>query len=377
VRVAFHVDQLWFAAPGGIGTYVRELLVRLDGDSVELVPFSSRWPQPPPTMILGSSPLQQLRAPMRVVYPSWAAMRRPRLPSRFGHLDVIHATNHAAIPPARAGQALVATVHDLAFATFPDLFPDRWRKLYERGVRIAERDAALILTPSQHVADELAARGVAHERLRVTPLAPSAIQPVEHDDPLGRATRAQLEPNAPFLLVVGTIEPRKNLPRLVRAFRRAVATGSLPHHLVLAGPAGWHQEALASEIAADDDDRVHIIGRVDARALDVLYRDAAAVAYLSLYEGFGLPVIDSLARAKPTLASDIGAIRELAEDAALLVDPLDEEPIAEGIVRILTDDALRDDLSVKGPARAAEFSWENTARATLDAYRDAVERTHP
>ncbi len=376
MRVAFHVDQLWFAAPGGIGTYVRELLSRLDDDDVELVPFSSRWPHPPPTMILGSSPLQQIRAPMRVVYPSWAAVRRPRLPSRFGHLDVIHATNHAAIPPARAGQTLVATVHDLAFATFPDLFPDRWRKLYERGVRIAERDAALILTPSQHVAEELAARGVEPDRLRVTPLAPSAIWPVERDDPLAQTTRARLEPSAPFLLVVGTIEPRKNLPRLVRAFRLAMTSASLPHDLVLAGPAGWHQEALRDEIAAAADDRVRVLGWIDAPALDVLYRDAAAVAYLSLYEGFGLPVVDSLARGKPTLASDIGAIREVAEDATLLVDPLDEETIAEGIVRILTDDALRDDLSVKGPVRAADFSWEKTARATLDAYRDAVERTH-
>ena len=88
-------------------------------------------------------------------------------------------------------------------------------------------------------------------------------------------------------------------------------------------------------------------------------------------------MIDALARGKPTVASDIGTIREVAADAALLVDPLDDEAIADGIVRIVTDEPLRADLSVKGPVRAADFSWEATARATLDAYRDAVERTHP
>jgi glycosyltransferase involved in cell wall biosynthesis len=373
VRVAFHIDQLWFSAPGGIGTYVRELLPRLHDDRVDLVPFSSRWSRPLPAGILAadSEDVAHLDLPMQLLYPMWASARRPRLPSRFGDLDVVHATNHAAVPPTRAGQALVATVHDLAFARFPELFPDRWRRLYERGVKIVIDEASVILVPSEFVRQELRDRGADVERVRVTPLAPSrafatAAGTVEGDQPRGAV------PGAPFVLAVGTVEPRKNLPRLVRAFRRATADASLPHHLVIAGPAGWHQEELVDELGADDDGRVHMLGWLDGQHLDLLYREAAAAAYVSLYEGFGIPVLDALARGVPTLASNIGAISEVAGGAALLVEPEDETAIAAGLVRILTDEAVRTELSAKGPARAGRYSWDATARATLAAYREVA-----
>jgi glycosyltransferase involved in cell wall biosynthesis len=371
VRVAFHIDQLWFSAPGGIGTYVRELVPRLHDDRVELVPFSSRWsrPLPPGTLAEEGGDVAHLDLPVQLLYPMWASARRPRLPSRFGDLDVVHATNHAAVPPTRAGQALVATVHDLAFARFPELFPDRWRRLYERGVKIAIDEASVILVPSGFVRGELRDRGADVERVRVTPLAPSrtsATEPRTVDD------RPSVVPDAPFVLAVGTVEPRKNLPRLVRAFRRATADASLPHHLVIAGPVGWHQEELVDELGADGDDRVHMSGWLDGPHLDRLYREAAAAAYVSLYEGFGIPVLDALARGVPTLASNIGAISEVAGDAAVLVDPEDETAIAAGLVRILTDEAVRAELSAKGPARAGRYSWDATARATLAAYREVA-----
>jgi glycosyltransferase involved in cell wall biosynthesis len=369
VRVAFHADQLWFSAPGGIGTYVRELLFRLHDDDVELVPFSSRWAHHTPAgpIVERGPTMPRVDLPMQMLYPAWSVLRRPALPSRFGHLDAVHAANHAAIPPTRRGQALVATVHDLAFERFPELFPDRWRRLYERGVRIAIDEADVILVPSAYVRDELVQRGVDVGRLRVTPLAAArASQPEEGsggDEPPGDM------PPGPFLLAVGTIEPRKNLPRLVRAFRDAVARAAVPHHLVIAGPAGWHHAELI-ELQRAGDDRVRLVGRLSELDLELFYRRAAATAYVSLYEGFGLPVIDALARGVPTLASNIGAITEVAGDAALLVDPLDEDALADGIVRILTDDTLRAELSAKGPERAARYSWEATARATLAAYRE-------
>jgi glycosyltransferase involved in cell wall biosynthesis len=373
VRVAFHVDQLWFSAPGGIGTYVRELLFRLGGDGVELVPFSSRWPQrtPPGLILERGSTMQRVDLPVQALYPAWSVLRRPRLPSRFGQLDVVHATNHAAIVPTRRGQALVATVHDLAFELFPELFPDRWRRLYERGVKIAIDEADAILVPSAFVRDELRARGVEEHRVRVTPLAASRSSvpetgSLEDDETLGAM------PDRPFLLAVGTVEPRKNLPRLVRSFRRAMAAASLPHHLVIAGATGWHQEELTSELERSNDGRVHVVGWLDSSDLEVMYRRAAAAAYLSLYEGFGIPVVDALAHGVPTLASNIAAITEVAGDAALLVDPLDDDSIADAIVRILTDEQLRGDLSTRGPERAARYSWDATARATLAAYREVA-----
>jgi glycosyltransferase involved in cell wall biosynthesis len=367
VRIAFHVDQLWFAAPGGIGTYVSHLAAEIPpaapGD--DLVPFSASWagrptPEGVPTVT------QSVGMPIRALYPMWAWSRRPCLPQRFGALDVIHATNPAAIAPARPGQALVVTIHDLAFERYPELFPPRWLRLYRRGTEIAVREAHVVLTPSRDAAAAIAARGVERERIHITPLA--AARPAE-------TARAPVSPyDAPYVLFVGTLEPRKNLPRLVRAFRQAVRDASLPHQLVLAGATGWRQDSLANELAANGDGRVHLPGRVSAQELQALYRGADAVVYPSLYEGFGLPVLEALAYGRPTLSSSTSSIPEVADDAALLVDPEDDDALAAGLVRILTDEPLRAELMAKGPARAASFSWAATARATLNAYRDAMER---
>ena len=373
MRVAFQTDQLWFSAPGGIGTYVRELLSRLSATpDVDLVPFSSRWTHPSPVIM----PMRRgdtwphMRLPIQMLYPSWSLLRMPYLPRRFGDLDIVHATNHATIPPARRDQRLVVTVHDLAFERFPELFPERWLRLYRRGLNIAAREADIILVPSSFTARELRERGI-ERPIRVTPLA--AQMPVEPVEPDIEEARAR-EPDGPFVLAVGTIEPRKNLRRLVNAFHLAVEQARLPHTLVLAGAVGWHQDDLLAEIQSDPRQRVRYVGHLDEDRLDVFRRDADAAAYVSVYEGFGLPVLESLAVGTPTVASSIPAITEVAGHAALLVDPLDERDIADGLVRILTDDGLRSDLRAKGPTQAASFSWEATARATLDAYRDAMER---
>jgi glycosyltransferase involved in cell wall biosynthesis len=135
---------------------------------------------------------------------------------------------------------------------------------------------------------------------------------------------------------------------------------------------GWNQGELSDELQRASDDRVRMIGWLSEHDLELCYQRAAAAAYVSLYEGFGLPVIDALAHGVPTLGSNIGAITEVAGEAALLVDPLDEDAMADAIVRILTDDALRAELSAKGPERAARYSWEATARATLAAYREVT-----
>jgi glycosyltransferase involved in cell wall biosynthesis len=367
VRVAFHVDQLWFSAPGGIGTYVARLATELPAaaSGEELVPFSASWAgRPTPEGVPDGT--RSVGMPIRALYPMWAMSRRPCLPVRFGDLDVIHATNPAAIAPARPGQALVVTIHDLAFERFPELYPPRWLRLYRRGLEIARREADAVLTPSRDTAAAVAAAGVDPARIHVTPLAA--------DPPAVVGTASPAPDGAPYVLFVGTLEPRKNLPRLVRAFLAAVRDASLPHRLVLAGPTGWHQDALANELAADGGGRVHVPGRVTAQELDALYRGADAVAYPSVYEGFGLPVLEALAYGKPTLSSTTSAMPEVAGNAALLVDPADEDAIAGGLVRILSDDGLRAELSRKGPAHAASFSWAATARATLDAYRAATDR---
>ena len=372
MRVAFHIDQLWFSAPGGIGTYVRKLWFHMGTDGrAEIVPFSSRWrggEGPPCLAEAGASTPPHFRLPIEVLYPAWSMTRRPHLPRAFGPIDLIHSTNHAAIAPARRGQALVVTVHDLAFDRFPELFTPRWLRLYRRGLSIARNEADLVLVPSAFTATELEGAGVGRDRIRVTPLA--ADIPVEGEplaaSPYGAPTCCSSERWSRGRTCRGSSE------RSLRAVRDA----SLPHQLVLAGPVGWQQDALANELASQGAGRVHVPGRVAQRELEELYRGADAAVYPSLYEGFGLPVLEALAHGRPTLSSSTSSIPEVAGDAALLVDPEDEDAIAAGLIRLLVDTALRDDLMAKGPARAAMFSWAATARATLDAYLEAMEHPH-
>ncbi len=365
MKVAFHVDQLWFSAPGGIGTYVWELFPALGGadPSVDVVAFRSSWPHDPPRMWLGRPPVV-VRGTIRALYPSWDLLGRPALPEALADAAVVHATNPAAVPPVRDGQRLVVTVHDLAFERFPELFPRNWRWLYRAGLRAAVRRADAILVPSKSTAADLCSRtSVDPARMHVTPLAPSLTSfggdPVDVLAALGVAS--------PYVLSVGTIEPRKNLTRLVRAYRQVAP--DVPHALVLAGAPGWHAEDVETELARPGPGTIVRAGHVNDEQLDALYRGADAFVYPSLYEGFGLPVVEAMARGVPTITSNTSSMPEVAGDAALLVDPTDVSEIAEVLARVLTDPALADDLRASGLARAATFSWAATARATLDAYR--------
>ncbi|MGZ4131274.1 MAG: glycosyltransferase family 4 protein [Actinomycetota bacterium] len=368
VRVGLHVDQLWFSAPGGIGTYVRALLQALPAldEAPEVVPFHATWPVPVPEL----AAVHTVEVPGSIVrlYPAWNLAGRPPLPETLAGCDVIHATNHAAVPPAPSGRGLVVTVHDLAFERFPSLFPPRWRLLYRAGLRATLRRADLMLAPSQATADDLLAHGADPDRIRVTPLA-SSLPPgaADVDEVLAR-----LRIPRPYVLCPATLEPRKNHVRLLRAFRQVAP--DVPHALVLAGPDGAARPDIEAELARPGHGTVVRTGPLDPEDLDAVERGADAIAYVSLYEGFGLPVIEAFQRGIPVVASTTPAVAETAGDAAVLVDPEDVAAIAEGLAAALTDEELRATLSARGRERAAGFSWERTARATLDAYRDAAAR---
>lgn len=363
MKVAFHTDQLWFSAPGGIGTYVRELSTALRAldDGPELVTFQVGAGDGSADEIVTGS--------IRSVYPRWDLTARPKLPFSC---EVVHATNHAAIPPAARGAALVATVHDLAFDAFPRAFPPMWRLLYRAGVRAAARRADLILVPSIATAEDLEDRyGVGPERIRVTPLA-SALP--EHGADL-ETVLPRLGIPRPYVLCPATLEPRKNQVRLIRAYRQVAP--EIPHALVLAGPDGWGVDAISAEIGRPGPGTIVRTGMLSPVDLDAIYRGADAVAYVSTYEGFGLPVIEAMQRGVPVLGSTTPAVAETAGEAAVLVDPDDIAAIAEGLARVLTDRSARDELVEKGSMRAAGYSWHATARATLDAYRDAIAAARP
>jgi glycosyltransferase involved in cell wall biosynthesis len=371
ISVAFHADQVFYDAPGGIGTYVRELVPALAGSdgAPDLTLFHSSFTGRRAEPWMERFPVRELPQGIRRLYLQWALAGRPPLPGDLGAMDLVHAPSPVAIPPPGPGQRLVVTVHDLAFRVYPRLFPAVWRNLFRAGVRRAAANADAIITVSEHTARDLVAFTRADpNRVHVIPLAASLPGTgTEPDDVIER-----LKVPRRYLLFVGVLEPRKNLVRLVRAYRRAVAAGALPHALVLAGPMGWRSRQLLREVATAGPGDVVLTGRVGARELDALYRGASAFAYPSLYEGFGLPVLEAMARGVPVVASAVSSLPEVAGDTAVLVDPRSTGQLAEAIERVLADEDLAARLSAAGRARAAAFSWERTARMTLQVYEKVV-----
>jgi glycosyltransferase involved in cell wall biosynthesis len=371
ITIAFHADQVFYDAPGGIGTYVRELaqaLAAAEG-APAITLFHAAFPSRRGEPWMARFPIRELPHGIRRLYPEWAALGRPALPEELGELDLLHAPSPAAVPPPGPHQRLVVTVHDLAFRVYPRFFPPAWRTLFRAGVRRAARQADAILTVSENTARDLVRYTRADpNRVHVIPLAaslPNAGDSV--DDVLDR-----LKIPRPYLLFVGVLEPRKNLVRLVRAYRRALVAAGLRHSLVLAGPMGWHARSILREVAMTGPGDAVLTGRVGPRELDALYRGASAFAYPSLYEGFGLPVLEAMARGVPSVVSAVSSLPEVAGDAALLVDPRSTAQLADAIERVLADDDLAARLSAAGRARAAAFSWERTARLTLQAYEKVV-----
>ena len=362
--VAFHVDQQFARVPGGIGTYVRELVPALVAADHELdvTLFHARFDRSPETWMT-RFPRVRLPQRIRTLYPSWALLDRPALPSPLDRADLVHAPSPSAVPPVARGQRLVTTVHDLAFRLHPAMYPAPWRSLYRLGLRRAIRRADALLAPSRHTADDLVRAGAASERVHVTPLAASL--PSEDHRPV--PPRLGIE--RPYVLFVGTLEPRKNLVRLIPAYRRVVEAASLPHTLVLAGPLGWRAQDVHRELAVPGSGKVMLTGRVVAGDLDALYWNADAFCYPSLYEGFGLPVLEAMVRGIPVVCSNASSLPEVAGDAAILVDPRSIEQLAEALTRVLSDDRERARLGTAGRARAEDFSWERTARETLEVYQ--------
>jgi glycosyltransferase involved in cell wall biosynthesis len=337
--------------------------------SLELSLFHARFETPEvPERWMRDHWVEELPGTIRSLYPRWDLFARPALPASVGTCEILHATNHASVPPAGDGQRLVVTVHDLAFEYFPSLFPRSWRILYKAGLRAAVRRADAILTPSRSTAEDVLSRtDVDPRKLHVTPLAASLPGGVLDADEV----LARLKAPSRYVLFAGTLEPRKNLVRLVRAYRRVAASG-LPHALVLAGPLGWRHEGLMRELALRGPGEIVMTGVLTADELDAVYRAADAFVYPPLYEGFGLPVVEAMARGVPTIASTTSSLPEVTGDAALGVNPRSVREIAHAIEAVLSDVDLAERLATRGRARAERFSWDETARLTLEVYERVV-----
>jgi len=356
--VGLVVEQLRQEVPGGIGTYVLGLLAGLSeiaGDldlGVRLV--ATAPPSAPGEDRLAGTPfpLQTVGLPHRVAVAAWS---RGFYPVRG--VDLLHATSLLQPP---GGACSVVTVHDLAWRTHPDAFPRRGRRWHDAALRRARRRAAALVVPSPATEAALVGCGAPADGIVVIEHGADHLPP---PDPLaaGRVLTA-LGVADRFFLAVGTREPRKNLPRLLRAYgetrRRLVGLGEHPVDLVVVGPPGWGPEL---EVA----DGVHLAGAVPAPVLAALYRRAVAVAYVPLLEGYGLPVTEAMAAGAPVVASPVPASR----GAALEVDPRSTRAIAEALEAVAVDPVLRERLVARGRDRTAGLTWRRAAEAHVDLWR--------
>lgn len=291
-----------------------------------------------------------------------------------GPVDLYHSPDFV-LPPLKTARG-VLTVHDLAFLMRPECAEDKLRAYLEAVVPRSARRADFVIADSENTRNDVVVLlGVPPEQVEVVP---GGVEPrfARVDDPRRLAeVRQRLQVgDAPFILAVGVLEPRKNLNRLVDAFALLKGRGALSKHkLVLAGGMGWLVEGILAhleESPARDD--IRVAGFVPDDLLPAMYSAAEMLAFPSLYEGFGLPVLEAMACGTPVVSSNASCLPEVAEGAALMVDPEDVEGLAAAMAQLAESPELRARLSLQGTERAAEYTWARAAQRLLDVYRRAA-----
>lgn len=357
MRVAVPLEQCWHPVPGGTAATAIALTSALDErPDVDVVGVSARHAAPPAPPWEPTVPVRPLPLPRRVLYETWHALAWPRVESVTGAVDICHAVG-GAVPATRA--PLVFTIHDLAFLHHPDLFTRHGLRFFRRALDLVRDRAAEVHVPSLATLEDCVTAGIDRERLRHVPWG------VEVSEPSAEAiaeVRRRYGLGDRYVLCVGTLEPRKNLGRLLQAWEMVPRDGA---QLVVVGPDGWGDVGRGSSPPSD----VVFTGFVPTATRDALYAGAAVSVYPSLFEGFGLPVLESMALGCPVITSRGTSTEELvAGGAGVAIEPTDVEAIAGAVTDVLGDDALRARLAVSGRDRAAEHRWDVAASLTVRGY---------
>lgn len=364
----FGLDGIPLSQPlTGVGHYTLELAKALagiaPGDRFELV-------SPLPSLVRADGPSNLRVTHARVGSLSrrfwWqVGLARYIKQSRF---RVFHGTNYS-VPLLKACPTVV-TIHDLSLLLWPETHDKHLAHRARWRLPLMARRADAIIVPSQSIKTEVCEQlEIDDSVITVIPEAPrSSFRQVPIEETV--AVRRRLNIGDDFILFVGTIEPRKNLLTLVRAFEEVLRNSVSPTQLVLVGNEGWMTGDLHGFLkTAAFSERVRFAGYLADADLRALYSSCRVFVYPSLYEGFGLPLLEAMACGAPVITSNISAIRETVEDVALLVSPTDVQELARSLVQLLDNPTEREQRSTAGKQHASKFSWKKTAEATLDVYR--------
>jgi glycosyltransferase involved in cell wall biosynthesis len=354
------------SAKTGVGHYTFELakeVARLEPNSeFELLTYSHLELEEAANFPPNLSIVQAARRSrwMAIGLPIYARKRR---------LTLFHGTNYEV--PILPGCPTVVSIHDLSLLLHPQTHRPALVRRAKRRLPLMARVAKRIITDAEAVKREICEHlNIPPDKISVVPLAPRNIfHPVADT----QATRRRLGVEDEFVLFVGTLEPRKNLAMLVRAFDDLLRTTSLSPQLVIAGQEGWLSEELFSSAQSEAlRNRFLFTGYLSDEDLRALYSSCRAFVYPSIYEGFGLPPLEAMACGAAVITSRIPVITETVGAAARLIDPKDAQELTASLVEFLTDAQARDHFAAAGIKRAAEFTWQRTAQMTLDVYRDVL-----
>lgn len=318
------------------------------------------------------SNLKTIEAHVGPLSRRWFLFGLPRYIRQRG-LALFHGTNYEV--PLRKSCPTILTIHDLSLQLHPDTHEaPRVRRARSR-LPLMVRAATLIVTPTESVRREVCERlRVAGNRVVAVPEAPRSIfRPEDARETL--TTRKRLGVVGDFLLFVGTLEPRKNLPALIRAFGEVLRETRARLQLVIVGKTGWLTDDLFAQVKESRlTESVVFTGYLPDKDLRALYSSCRAFVYPSLYEGFGLPPLEAMACGAPVVASRIPSITEVVGEAALLINPTDEKELAGRLIALLQDESLRQHTARDGAKRAALFSWQRTAELMREVYEEALKR---
>ncbi len=360
--------------PAGIGRYTRELVRALAEQAhFDIVLWHGRTSSPRPRPSSPRIHYRQMPFSERWLTRLWYRLRIPfPIDPLIGPVDVVHGTDFI-VPPARC--ARVATVHDVSFLLVPELGHPRLVSFLRAVVPRMLRTADALITVSESVQqDLLRLYRVAPDRVYAIPHG-VAFPFVPHPPQHVRPVIASLGIREPYVIAVGTVEPRKGYPVLLEAVERAAE--NIPDlQLVIVGATGWLAEPIERALEeAQQRGRVFRLRRISDQTLAALYSAAAAFVTASFYEGFNFPLLEALACGAPAIATDIPVHREVAGNAALFVRSGDVDSLAEAMISLLTDTTLARRLQQAGPQQASRFSWHKSAEQHIAVYR-AVASEH-
>lgn len=379
MRIGINAQLLYLSRSyraAGISRYIHQLLAHLrllvDGDD-SLLAFTGRWSLPAelettPHFQVMQTRLPAWRPPVRI---AWEQVIQPPVLAAQ-HIDLLHSPSY--VQPLLCPSRSVVTMLDLSFLRMPQAF-NRWNRVYLATMaRLSARRCHQIIAISESTRkDVIGLLGVPPDKVEAIHCGVDAqYRPIDDDALLDRfRTRHGLPEH--FLLYLGTLEPRKNVGRLVEAYARLRREHPVSHKLVLGGAKGWLYDRIFSrvqELHLEKD--VLFADYIPYDELPLWYNCADIFIYPSLYEGFGLPPLEAMACATPVITSSVSSLPEVVGAAAIMVNPLDVDALADAMARVLLDSDLRQQLRLAGPRQAARFPWSETATRTMELYRRVV-----